>query len=172
VASKSPGPNGWYHKYGIYNSSGTNPEVRWKEVKVFHGPGTVPPASTDGGVATRDAAGPDVAPLADAAGAGSSAGSDAASASGGSGGAGGSDGGSAPAPDSARQPPRTATGGSGGGAPAGPTEPEPEPEPVRSKPSGSGCRVGGVSSEGVAGQALAVIVLLAALARQRRRARQ
>ena len=37
VRSTSPGPNGWYHKYGIYNSSGTRPVVQWREVKFFRG---------------------------------------------------------------------------------------------------------------------------------------
>jgi len=169
VVSKSPGPNGWYHKYGIYNSSGSNPEVRWRDVKFFHGPGTVPPPSTDGGLATERRV--DAALPVDVATGGSSGAGDAGSAGtggAGTGGAGGSDAGNASPPDAARPPPRTATGGAGGAEPGQPEEPQ--PDPPRSSRSGS-CGTGGPGSESATGGALAVLLALTALAGRRRRAR-
>jgi hypothetical protein len=166
VDSKSPGPNGWYHKYGIYNSSGTNPEVKWRDVKFFHGPGTVPPPSVDGGRPATDAAAPDVAPPEEATGGSTGAADAAVSGSGGSGGQGGSDGGASSPADSARQPPK-ATGGSGGSVPE---EPEPDPKPVTSPRSSGGCRAGGAESGDTSGQVLVLGLVLAAIVRRTRRA--
>ena len=56
VPSESPGPDGWYHKYGIYNSSGTRPVVQWRNVKFFRGGRGGPMAGPADGGAPPDAA--------------------------------------------------------------------------------------------------------------------
>lgn len=158
VDSKSPGPNGWYHKYGIYNSSGTNPEVRWRDVKFFHGPGTVPPPPVDGGAVARDAGAPDLPAPADAADKDPTAGAVDA---------GGGDAGGSSFVDSAGRTPRLPADASPGSSPEDPADPEPGPRvPPR---SGGGCGLGGAPPEGLAGPALAVALLLAAAGRRRRR---
>src|SRR5688572_16087543 len=54
--SNSPGPNGWYHKYGIYNSSGTRPVVQWRNVRFFKGgKGDMSSKPADGGAPAADA---------------------------------------------------------------------------------------------------------------------
>jgi hypothetical protein len=56
VRSNSPGPEGWYHKYGIYNSSGTRPVVKWRDVKFWKGgKGDTSAQPADGGFGTVDA---------------------------------------------------------------------------------------------------------------------
>ena len=190
VSSASPGPNGWYHKYGIYNSSSTNPEVQWRDVKFFRGPGTSPPPNApapDGGPAAQDA-GRDVqvvvadaaAPPADTA---SGAGGAGGAGGGGNGGAAGSSGG-AGAGGSGRGGSGGGGGGSAGGAGAGSggapgaggsppgaggaPPPDPGPAPVRPPRSGGSCNASGgdVSSGG-----LALMVLLGGVVALARRGR-
>jgi hypothetical protein len=61
--SKSPGPEGWYHKYGIYNSSGTRPVVQWRNVRFFKdGKGGPTASASDGGPPPAPDAGLDVRP--------------------------------------------------------------------------------------------------------------
>lgn len=164
VASKSPGPNGWYHKYGIYNSSGSSPVVKWRDVKFFTGAGTSPPPATDGGISREGGGALDAARPADAAASGGSSGTGDASAgsSGGSGGSGGS------SPADAAAPPRPATGGSGG-TPKPEPDPEPEPDPRPAARSSGGCHLGGAEPSGAAGQALVVVLVLVVGAILRRR---
>jgi MYXO-CTERM domain-containing protein len=162
VVSKSPGPNGWYHKYGIYNSSGSNPEVKWRDVKFFTGPGTSPPAS-DAGPPSSDASVDVVVPadassaevVRDSSGAGDSVGAGGSSATG--------SGGTSPVGTGGQTRPR-GTGGSGAGGAT--TNPEPPP----SQGAGCSCRVRGAQTAGGAGPWIIFVLVLAAVGgRQRRR---
>jgi hypothetical protein len=185
--SNSPGPNGWYHKYGIYNSSGTRPVVQWRNVRFFKGgkgdmsskpsdggvpaadAGSSPPPSDAGGVGlpTSDGGRPEVSVAVDTStGAGGAGGS--TTGAGGSGGAGG-------AGATAGTGGAGGTGGTGGTGSAGrggrggtgSNPPAPVPE---TPPGGCTCDVSGVSSP--AGGAIAVSgACLLALAFRRRRRR-
>jgi len=167
VVSKSPGPNGWYHKYGIYNSSGSSPVVKWRDVRFFTGAGTSPPPATDGGISREGGGTLDAARPADVADPGGSTGA-ADAAAGGQGGSAGSGGSGGPVPADAAAP-KSTPGGSGGNRGSSTPEPEPEPDPRPASRSGGGCHLGGAEPEGVAGQALAVLVVLLAGVILRRR---
>ncbi len=199
VASKSPGPNGWYHKYGIYNSSGSSPEVKWKDVKFFHGPGTVPPAPTDASPPSADARF-DVVPLGDAVradavqdsseaggsgaggnvGAGGGAGSGQGVATGGTTGAGGGGAGNSGAAGNAG----VGAGSGGSAAGAGGQGPRSggsgtkgsggagarnDPGPRMSSASGCAYGQGDAGSQASVTQAVGLALALAALARHARR---
>jgi MYXO-CTERM domain-containing protein len=189
--SKSPGPEGWYHKYGIYNSSGTRPVVQWRNVRFFKdGKGGPTASASDGGPPPNPdgGAGPDVrivdmsggadtgssgtgGATGDAGGSGGAAGATGGGGSGavaGAGGATGGSGGSSP----------NTTGGSGGGAgqttggtrggnrggSSGGSAPPVAPDPAS---AGCGCRVDG--TRGNAALALPLALGLLALAWRRRR---
>jgi hypothetical protein len=156
----SGGADGWYHKYGIYNSSGTSPVIQWKEVKFFKGePGTSGPP-VDGSAGPPDAGvdvrveGIDAASVIIERDAGATASPD-----------------TRPAPeptvsadaarpraDASRPPPDDEE--PGGGSPA-------ETKPSR---AAGGCRLGSGPAEGTPeGLALVLVLVLAALVRRLRR---
>jgi MYXO-CTERM domain-containing protein len=188
--SKSPGPEGWYHKYGIYNSSGTRPVVQWRNVRFFKdGKGGPTASASDGGPPPAPDAGLDVRIVdmgegADtgSAGAGGAAGSVGGTGAGGTGGGGsggvaGAGGGTG---GSGGSPPNTTGGSGGGGGPmtggtrggsagnrggsSGGSAPPVAPDPAA---AGCGCRVDG--TRGNAALALPLALGLLALARRRRR---
>ena len=192
--SNSPGPEGWYHKYGIYNSSGTRPVVQWRNVRFFKGGKggqmatasdggpPAPPPSADGG--SPDLRIVDMGGGADTGGAGTGGATDGAGGTGGTGagatGGGGSGGGAGAGgatAGSGGSPPNT-TGGSGGGSgqstggtrggsrggASGGSTPPVAPDPAS---AGCGCRVDGTREN--AALALPLALGLLALAWRRRR---
>ena len=188
TASKSPGPNGWYHKYGIYNSSGTRPVVQWRNVRFFKGgKGDMSSKPADGGVPVVDA-GSSLPPPMPGTGAcrpatavvprspwRSTAVPGLVARSGSGGGAGGSGGGAGGAGATGGTGGAGGSGGTGGTGAAGrggrggtgSSPPAPTPE---TPPGGCTCAVTGVPSP--AGGAIAVSgACLLALAFRRRRRR-
>jgi hypothetical protein len=142
VRSASPGPNGWYHKYGIYNSSSTRPVVKWRDVRFWKdGTGDPSASAPDAGMGAADAR-PDATPVDTGAGPPASGGQ--GGTGGGPGGSGGADGsggagggiGEGP-PDAAVTTPPKPPGSTnaGGGAPAPPSGGAPNGFPG----GGSGC---------------------------------
>jgi hypothetical protein len=175
--SASPGPGGWYHKYGIYNSSGTSPVVRWREVKFFKqgdggpsapdaGPGPAGDAGTAGELETAPAV--DMAVARDV-----GSGNGGASGTGGAGGPGGAGtGGTGGAVAVGTGGARAGSGGGGPGAskmpvdarPSPPQEPEPGPETSGADPAGCAYSPGGAPGRGgLAGEILLMGVAVTAL---------
>jgi hypothetical protein len=162
----SGGPNGWYHKYGIYNSSRTSPVIQWKDVKFFKAagqPGPISPA-TDAAVGAPDAgpgAQPDTAPITVVMDASPDRDTAPAGGAGGGSGAGGAGGGSGTPP----RPRPDAT----------PPDPVDEPPPGGRPPSapreagGMACRVD-ARPDSQSSVAMLLVGLAIALACRRRRA--
>jgi MYXO-CTERM domain-containing protein len=195
--SKSPGPEGWYHKYGIYNSSGTRPVVQWRNVRFFKdgkggptatasdGGPPAPPPSADGG--SPDLRIVDMGEGADTGGAGTGGTTGSAGSSGGGAGAGGTGaggsggvaGGGGTTGGSGGSPPNTTggsgggsgqtTGGTRGGSRGGSSGGSAPPVAPDPASAGCGCRVDG--TRGSAALALPLALGLLALARRRRRRR-
>lgn len=189
--SKSPGPEGWYHKYGIYNSSGTRPVVQWRNVRFFKdGKGGPTDSASDGGPPPNPdgGPGPDVR-IVDMSGGADTGSSGTGGATGGAGGSGGAAGGTGGGGSGAVAGAGGATGGSGGSSPntrggsgggagqttggtrggnrggsSGGSAPPVAPDPAA---AGCGCRVDG--TRGNAALALPLALGLLALARRRRR---
>jgi MYXO-CTERM domain-containing protein len=157
VPSASPGPNGWYHKYGIYNSSGTRPVVQWRNVRFWKdGKGDMNAQASDAGVPAADAR------------------ADVQVVEVGFGGVGGSGATGGAAPDASTSVPpadaRVPSGGRGGSAPAG-TGGSPGgavPDPAA---PGCSCRVGDPGRAPAGGSLIPAALVLTALARIARRRR-
>jgi hypothetical protein len=146
VQSASPGPDGWYHKYGIYNSSGTSPVVQWKQVRFFKGGKGGPTAGpSDGGAVPADA-GSDVRPAdAGAEGSGGSGGAPGGGTGGGGAGSGGTGSGAAGSGG-------TGSGGFGaGGSGVVGTGGSSEPGPTGPRDAGSSSGGTGAAGRGGAG---------------------